>query len=117
VAARRHRRCPARARYAYREAVYPSPFDFSTGSSIRLDIEGRRDHFDTLADLDRSAMRAEQRARPGILVQQTSHRESDRLGLVAAGQLLGRLSISAMTSGRVMVTTFGIYASPSSLMT
>jgi hypothetical protein len=35
-------------------------------------------------------MSAEQRAGPGILVQQTPHRQSDGLGLVAAGQLLGR---------------------------
>jgi hypothetical protein len=61
-------------------------------------------------------MSAEQRAGPGILVQQTSHRQSDRLGLVAASQLFGRLSMSAMTSGRVMVTTLGICASAVSLM-
>jgi hypothetical protein len=32
-----------------------------------------------------------QRARPGILVQQTPHRQGNRFGLVAAGQLFGRL--------------------------
>jgi hypothetical protein len=36
-------------------------------------------------------MSAEQRARPGILVQQTPRRRSDRLGLVAASQLFGQL--------------------------
>jgi hypothetical protein len=64
---------------------------FLTRSSVRLDIEGRRDQFDALADLDRSAMSAEQRARPGILVQQTPHRQSNRFGPVAANQLFGRL--------------------------
>jgi hypothetical protein len=68
VAARRHRSRPARARYGYREAACPSPLDFPTRSSIWLDIQGRRDQFDALADLDRSAMSAEQRASPDILV-------------------------------------------------
>ncbi|TMJ66804.1 MAG: hypothetical protein E6G83_09505 [Alphaproteobacteria bacterium] len=63
-------------------------------------------------------MSAEQQAGPGILVQQTPHRQSDRLGLVAApASFLAAFSISAMTSGRVMVTTFGIYVSPVSLVT
>jgi hypothetical protein len=91
MAAGRRRRCPAKARYGYREAVYQSPLDLSTRGSVRLDIEGRRDQVDAIADPDRSTMSAEQRDRPGIPVQQTSQRQSDCLGLVAASQLFGRL--------------------------
>ena len=53
--------------------MYQSRLDFSTGFGVRLDIEGWRDQDNTLANSDRPAVSPEQRARPGILVQETPH--------------------------------------------
>jgi hypothetical protein len=49
-------------------------------------------------------MCSEQRADPGVLIQQASDSQRHRFGLAAASQLIGRL----LYQRRLIVTTFGI---------
>ena len=52
---------------------YQSPLDLSTGFDIRLDMESWNDQVYSLANSDRPAVSLGQRARPGIMVQETPH--------------------------------------------
>ena len=63
----------AEGQYACRAKVYQSPLDFSTGFGIRLDIESWNDQVNGLVNSDRPAVSLGQRARPGIMVQETPH--------------------------------------------
>ena len=78
---------------------------------IRLDIESRRDEIHAHANQARPAIRSEERARMGVLLQQAAHSQGDRFGLVAIGQLIGCFLDERDDLGRLMVTTFGV-ASP-----
>jgi hypothetical protein len=53
--------------------VNQSPLDFSTDFGVRLDIESWYDQVNTLANPDQPPVSLEQRARPGIMVQETPH--------------------------------------------
>ena len=63
----------ARGRYACRAEADQSLLDFSTGFGVRLDIEGWRDQVNTFTNSDRPAVSPEQRARSGILIEETPH--------------------------------------------
>src|SRR6185437_10193963 len=91
VSADARRRYRAKGRCAYRAGEKPSAVDLATGHGIGVDIEGWRDQVHPLRYSNRSAMRAEQNASSGVLLQQATHCQRNSFGLIAPRQALGCL--------------------------
>src|SRR5207248_10011129 len=66
-------RCRARGRRGCRVEDDASPLDLSASLGVGLNIERRRDQIDTFAHPHRATMSPEERARAGVLLQQSPH--------------------------------------------